>query len=254
MDCLGLRIDKVKLMERSRSLISKCSFEFSPHWRPAPQVGRSWIFLSFLCAVFLIGQARANCQAPKVTPVKEATDYQGNQPIPGRLGQSVTVEGVLTDGPIPVGAHASLADLQDSTGGIKLYSPTRVLVDGHIHRGDEVRISGTIQQYEGQTEILVQHIDRLGPGTLPPPRDVLAADILGTRYLGQLVRLEGKVLLTKNSLGQGEIILSDRSGQIPIYVGSRFFQDAQFARRLIERGPVNVVGIAIYSQPGKGPV
>ncbi len=189
-----------------------------------------------------------------MTPVKEATNYQGNQPIPGRLGQSVTVEGILTDGPIPVGAHASLADLQDSTGGITLYSPTRALVDGHIHRGDEVRVRGTIQQSEGRTEILVQHIDCLGPGTLPPPRDVLAADLLGARYLGQLVRVEGKVHLTKNSLGQREIILNDRSGQIPIYMGSQFFQNAQFAQRLMEGVPVNVVGIAIYSQRGKGPV
>lgn len=241
-------------MEPGGSLVSECSFEFSHHWRSAPRVGRSWIFLSFLCAVFLIGQTGVSAQAPRATPVKEAIDYQGKQPIPGRLGQSVTVEGVLTNGPIPVGADSSLADLQDSTGGITLYIPTRALLVGHFHRGDEVRVSGTIQQYEGQTEILVQHIDRLGPGTLPPPRDVLAADLLGTRYLGQLVRIAGKVRFTKDSSGQREIILSDRSGKIPIYVGSLLLQDPEFVQRLSNGGGATVVGIAAYSQPGGGPV
>ena len=186
--------------------------------------------------------------------MKEAIDYQRNQPIPGRLGQSVTVEGVLTNGPIPVGADSSLADLQDSTGGITLYSPTRALLTGRFHRGDEVRVSGIIEQYEGQTEILIRHIDRLGPGTLPSPRDVLAADLLGTRYLGQLVRIAGKVRFTKDSSGQREIILSDRSGEIPIYVGSRFLRDPEFAQRLSNGGGATVVGIAAYSQPGDDPV
>jgi PAS domain S-box-containing protein len=186
--------------------------------------------------------------------VREATDYEGNQPIPGRLGKSVTVEGVLIDGPIPVGTDSSLADLEDSTGGVTLYGLTGTLLAGGIHRGDEVRVSGTIQQYEGQTEILARRIDRLRSGMLPLPRDVLAANLLGIHYLGQLVRVAGELHLTKNARGQREIILSDRSGQIPIYLGGQFLQDEQFARRLLEGGRASVVGILTYSQPGRGAV
>ena len=154
-----------------------------------------------------------------------------------------------------MGADSSLADLQDSTGGITLYFPSRALLAGRFHRGDEVRVSGIIEQYEGQTEILVRHIERLGPGTLPAPLDVLAADLLGTRYLGQLVRVEGKVSFKKDTRGQREIVLSDRSGQLPIYVGNLLLQDPEFDRRLLAGGRrATVVGIAAYSQPENGPV
>jgi len=247
-------MEKVKFVERGRNLLSEAPLGIFHRRRSAPRSRRTYVLLAFLFASFLVGEPGANAQAPRTITVREATDYQGNQPIPGRLGQTVTVEGVLIDGPIPIGADSSLADLQDSTGGVTLYGPTQALLAGHIHRGDEVRVSGTIEQYEGQTEILVRHIDRLGPGTLPSPQDVLAADLLGTRYLGQLVRVEGKVFLTKDSRSQREIVLSDRSGEIPIYVGSLFIQDPEFSRRLLEGGRATVVGIATCSQPGNGPV
>jgi DNA/RNA endonuclease YhcR with UshA esterase domain len=246
-------MEKLKLVEGGRNLLSQPSFRFPHRVRRVPARGPCAL-LSFLFLSFLIEGPRANAQALKISSVREATDYQGNQPIPGRLGQSVTVEGVLIDGPIPVGTDSSLADLEDSTGGVTLYGPTQMLLAAHIDRGDEVRVSGTIQQYEGQTEILVRQIDRLGSGTLPVPRDVLAANLLGIHYLGQLVRVAGEIHHTKNSRGQREITLSDRSGHIPIYMGGQFLQDAQFARRLLEGGRAAVVGIATYSQPGKGPV
>jgi PAS domain S-box-containing protein len=238
-------------VERDRNPLSKPSFRF-PHRARSVHARHVCVLLAFLFVSFLIEGYRANAQTPKTISVREATDYQGNQPIPGRLGQRVTVEGVLIDGPVPVGTDSSLADLQDSTGGIALYSPNRMLLAGRMQRGDEMRVSGTIEQFEGQTEILVQQIARRGAGTLPPPRDVLAANLLGIRYLGQLVRLVGDIHPTKTSDGRHEIILSDRSGHIPIYLGSQFLQDAQFVRRLLEGGRATVVGIAAYSQPGNG--
>lgn len=246
-------MEKVKLVHGFRKLLSKTLHGFSRRVRPAPPARRTSAFLFFLFACFLVWEPGAKGQASRIISVREATDYQGDQPISGRLGQNVTVEGILINGPISVGADSGLADLEDSTGGITLYSPGRVLFARHIRRGDKVRVSGTIRQYEGQTELLVRQIDRLGPGTLPSPRDVLAANLSGTRYLGQLVRMEGKVRVTKNTRGQPQIILSDRSGQFPIYVGRALLEDAQLTRRLFAGGPATVVGIPTYSQSAKGP-
>jgi PAS domain S-box-containing protein len=202
----------------------------------------------------LTGETGANAQAPRTISLRDATDYQGNQPISGRLGQTVTVQGILIGEPIPLGADSGLADLQDSSGGITLYSPNRALLAGNIHRGDEVRVDGTVAQYKGQTEILVRHIDRVGPGTLPSPRDVVAADLFGTRYLGQLVRVEGKIRLAKDSVGHREVMtLSDRSGEISIYVGSLFLQDPALSRQAVKGGFATVVGVSNYYQSGTGP-
>ena len=241
-------------MENVTDLFPETPFGFFRRRRIVPPAHRIHVLLVSLLVCFMIGERGAKAQPPTTMPVREATDYQGNQPTSGRVGQSVTVVGVLTDGPIPVGANSALADLQDSTGGITLYFPSRALLAGRFHRGDEARVRGIIEQYEGQTEILVRHIERLGPGTLPAPHDLLAADLLGTRYLGQLVRVEGKVSFKEDNRGKREIVLSDRSGHLPIYLGNLLLQDPEFAQRLVQGGQATVVGIASYSQPENGPV
>jgi PAS domain S-box-containing protein len=145
-----------------------------------------------------------------------------------------------------------LVDLEDSTGGIGLYSGNSTLLKG-FHRGDELRVTGTIQLNKGQTQILIRHVDRLGSGKLPPPKDVLASNLFGGRYLGQLVRVEGIVHFGKGSGGHTEITLSDRSGEIPIYIGSSLLHDPQLSRELVEGRFASMIGVLNYTQPGSGP-
>jgi|GEM_PF-2298220 len=214
-------------------------------------VALSCVIPGVLLAGSLLAEPALRARAPQLMTVGEATDYQGTPPSSGRLGQTVTVEGMLINGPIPVGSDSSLADLQDASGGITLYFPRSESAAG-VHRGDEVRVRGTIEQYEGQTEILVRRMARVGHGKLPRPRDVLAAELHGTRYLGQLVRVEGKLGLRVIRRGENELVLTDRSGEISIYLGNVLLRDPVFAKRVNAGGQAAIVGIANYCRPARG--
>ena len=239
-------------MKESKGQISAPYLGFSRRRRPAPDTRPRSLFLALLFAGILTGQPGVSAQTVKTLSVREATDYQNERPISGRLGQTVTVQGIVISGPIPLSSGALLADLQDSTGGITLFSPNSGLLKGSFQRGDELRVTGTIQQYKGQTELLIRHIDRLRPGTLPPPRDVLATNLFGARYLGQLVRLEGTVHSRKGPGGRSEITLGDRSGEIPIYVGGLLLRDQELSRQLVEGRFAAITGVVNYTQPVSG--
>jgi PAS domain S-box-containing protein len=241
-----------KLVKEDKGLVLAPYLRFSCRTQLVPGTRRTSVLVIFLFTDILIGQPVANPQTPKTLPVREATAYQGDQPMPGRLGQTVTVQGIIIAGPTPLSSSAMLADLQDSTGGISLYSANSALLKG-FHRGDDLRVTGIIQLNKGQTQILIRHIDRLGPGKLPVPRDVLVTNLLAARYLGQLVRAEGIVHSRKGSGGHTEITLTDRSGEIPIYVGSLLLHDPQLSRQLVEGRFASMIGVLNYAQPGSGP-
>ena len=239
-------------MKEDEGLVLASYLGFSRRRQPRPDTFRAPVFLAFLFAGILMRQTGASAQTPKTISVREATDYQGDQPIPGRLGQTVTVQGIIIGGPIPLGPTVILADFQDSTGGITLFSPNGDLLKARFQRGDEVRVTGTIQQYKGQTEILIRQMDVLGPGKPPLPRDVLVANLFAARYLGQLVRVEGIVHTKKGPGGRTEITLSDRSGELPIYLGGLLFRDPELSRQLVEGRLAAIIGVANYTQPAGG--
>src|SRR5437016_9939517 len=92
--------------------------------------------------------------------------------------------------------------------------------------------------------VLVEHL-RFGSVTLPKPREVLTADLLGERYSGQLVRVAGELVAPSDLLDKKRgLVLRDRSGEIPVIVSERFFTRPQFAGRLMQGGRAEVVGIA----------
>jgi len=82
---------------------------------------------------------------------------------------------------------------------------------------------------------------------------VLVSNLLGARYLGQLVRVEGIVHFRKGFGGRTEITLTDRSGEIPIHVASLLLHDPQLSRELVEGRFASMIGVLNYAQPGSGP-
>jgi hypothetical protein len=67
--------------------------------------------------------------------------------IPDRVGETVTIQGVITT---PNYGYSTQYYLQDETGGIVLYSSSVAL---DLLAGDEVQITGELTQYSGLTEI-----------------------------------------------------------------------------------------------------
>ncbi len=207
------------------------------------QVLASAIFVGWVAAStptqFLAGQA------PRTVSVTAALQDSDGDRIPDRLGQHVTLRGVLISNPVVIGSRASRVNLQDSTGGLRLLTPDTALLAGRFREGDVVLVRGTVGQYRGMEELLVEDIRRLGVGPLPRPRDVLVADLSRERYQGQLVRLAGELRFGSDSAArQATTVLRDRSGDVPVVIPSRFFADRRFADRLPKGGSVVLTGIA----------
>jgi two-component system, cell cycle sensor histidine kinase and response regulator CckA len=204
---------------------------------------RVGILSLFLSVLFFSSPAAA--QEPKTIKVREALrDDDGNY-IPDRLGETVTLVGVLTSDPLVLSPAASLISLQDDTGGIVLFTRDTSLLTGHFNRGDLVEVRGRISQYKGQEQVVIEEIRRLGTRAVPSPRDILAADLRAERYEGQLVRVVGQLVVPPDRLDNNHgLVLRDRSGEIPLYVYPWLFNNPKFSERLMKGGSVELIGIA----------
>jgi PAS domain S-box-containing protein len=208
-------------------------------------LARALPFFFFVFLVLSIFAVPALAKPSQGTTVKEALrDNDGNY-IPDRLGETVTLRGVLTSTPIVLSPSASLVTLQDGTGGIVVFTEQTTLLVGHFNRGDLVEARGKISQYNGQEELVIGDIRRLGAAPVPAPREVLAVDLLSEHYEGQLVRASGELVVPPDFLHKNNngLLLRDRSGQIVVYVYPSLFENPEFSERLMKGGNVEVVGI-----------
>ena len=219
------------------------------------QLGR---FCFLLC--FLLSMRWPLAAAPGAAPilVREALEDRDKNAIPDLLGEAVRLQGVLISDPtLSKDSRASAAYLQDGSGGIRLQAADNTLVTTGLGRGDIVQVQGVMQQAQGRTELKIEQIRRIGHGNVPPPRKVRVAELLRGQYLGELVELQGQLLVPPDLEGKTEgFQLRDESGRIRILARSRFFHNGEFAERLRKGGNVALVGIverhtlASASRPG----
>lgn len=202
-----------------------------------------------LCAIAVAWGFGVSAKTQNPDLVREALDYQNGKTVSGYLRRDMRVLGILTNEPFPVGATAAIADLQDATGGIALHFPLPVATAGQFERGDEVRARGTIEEYEGQTDIRVHDLKLVHPGQFPAPRDVLAIDLHRIRDWGQLLRIPGQSSLRKGASRADELVLRDRSGKVPIYMGSAAMREPRLVHQVTQGGPATIVGVPNYFQP-----
>ena len=197
-----------------------------------------------LLAGFLSSLA-ASAQSPRPIPIREALRDTAGSGIPVRIGETLTLRGVLTSDPTLLGSESSVMHLQDNSGGIQLFTPNPALILGQFERGDLVQVRGKLKQYKGMDELLLEEIQFLGRGALPQPPKVQAADLNSRRYLGQLVKITGQLRVPSDFQQQNEdCVLRDGSGEITLYLTPKFLRNPRFIARMVDGGKVTVVGIA----------
>jgi len=181
----------------------------------------------------------AVAQSPQAMSIAEAR-RNGSDHRPVRFGEPVVITGVLTDEVHDVGSGNSLSNVQDATGGMALFGDQHALPLGSFKRGDGVEARGKVSQYRGLEEVQLTSIRRTGTAVPPAPVEVSAGSLRGEDYAGMLVRARGKLVLLQN----GGIALRDESGEIQVYLLRSFFQNTPFMQRMLQGGPVDIVGFA----------
>ena len=183
---------------------------------------------------------------PPLSTVAEILVPRDSLNLPVRIGERVRVRGVFTTAPRVVGRETHIANFQDATAGIAIFSPDTVTLTAFAP-GDSVEVVGTLGQNDGMEEIRIDRIARLGRARMPAPIDVDAADLHGEEYSGLLVRVSGRVSMERGDAGTLRIV--DASGAVPVYVRRAYLDSESFARELFAAREATVVGIAAQNDP-----
>ncbi len=174
-------------------------------------------------------EASATINAPvTITPIGDARTKPN--------GTEVTIQGSVT---VPTGVFDSSKRefyVQDSTGGIDVYYSHGGLPN--LQLGDIVKITGTIDMYNGKKEIKplsVSDVVFVSSGT---PVQPLSIEIAGVEdHLGQLVKVSGTI----SGLHSGYFYLNGSGSSVKIYIKS----DTGISLSNISNGDlVEVTGIA----------
>ena len=127
-------------------------------------------------------------------------------------GVKFTVEGIVTSNASGYDKDTAFFDciyVQDATAGINCFP-----VAGNFKIGDRVRISGTTSSYQGERQLAVTTIEKLGEGKPVTPTLVTAAQIVDGSVLGSLVRVKGTITRIENAEGIVQtIMVRDGSGK-----------------------------------------
>ncbi|WP_226642998.1 DUF4350 domain-containing protein [Mesobacillus subterraneus] len=150
-----------------------------------------------------------------VTPMNEVkvTDSKG---LLSNLNQFFTVEGVVTVDNGVLGTQKNNFYIQDETAGINIFG----FYDSglKIVRGDKLRITGKLIQYNGLTELEATAITRVDEGqAIPAPKSVSIMDLntfaVAEPLEGSLVRFEGKVSSVAASQTNWNVTLVDENNK-----------------------------------------
>ena len=141
----------------------------------------------------------------EITPIKTVQEEPDE-------GVKFTIEGIVTSNASGYDKDTAFFDciyLQDETAGINAFP-----VAGEFKIGDKVRITGTTSSYQGERQIAVTSIAKLGEGEAPAPKAVTAAQLENKGFLGSLVTVEGTATKIEYSNGLIQtIMVRDDSGK-----------------------------------------
>ena len=128
-------------------------------------------------------------------------------------GFKYTVEGIVTSNASGHDKDTAFFDciyIQDETGGINCFP-----VAGDFKIGDRVRVSGTTSSYQGERQLAVTKIEKIGDGTPVTPELVTSTQVNDGSVLGRLVTLRGIVTAIEMAEGKVQTILvRDPQGKV----------------------------------------
>lgn len=180
----------------------------------------------------------------KITPI---ADVQAEP----EEGIKFTIEGVVTSNASGYDKDTAFFDciyLQDETGGINAFP-----VSGDYKIGDRVRVTGTTSSYQGERQIAVKTIEKIGEGTVTA-REVTAQQINDRSVLGQLVTLKGYVTSFEKANGLVQtIMVKDAEGNTARVFIDGYITTAQEVKDLQVGCEITVTGCASYDDTFNAP-
>ena len=178
-----------------------------------------------------------------INPVK-VTDIATVQ-AQTEAGHKYTIEGVVTSNASGYDKSTAFFDciyVQDETGGINCFP-----VAGEFKIGDVVRITGVTDSYQGENELQVSSIEKIGETTPVTPKTVTSTQINDGSVMGQLVTLKGFVAGYEMADGLVQTILvRDSEGKIARVFIDGYITTSYDVKNLEIGCEISATGLASY--------
>ena len=167
-------------------------------------------------------------------------------------GVRYTIEGVVTSNASGYDRDTAFFDciyVQDDTAGVNAFP-----VAGDFKIGDIVRITGTTSSYQGERQIAVDSIEKVGEGAAPAPKAITAAQLNDGSVLGSLVTLEGTVTSFQEENGLVQtIMVRDENGDVGRVFIDGYITTDQDVEGLEVGCAITATGLASYDDTFDGP-
>lgn len=171
---------------------------------------------------------------PVGPPVTSIPSIQGSGPTSPLVGQDVTVSGVVTGD-----FQSNDGDTQHDLGGIFIQSVPDAdfatsdgifVFDGNapatdVSAGDSVRVTGTVNEYFGETQITAASVSVVGTGAiLPAPVNFPVAGTMSNsdgELIADLERYEGMLIRLPQAMTVSSLYDLERYGEVQLSSGGR---------------------------------
>lgn len=167
-------------------------------------------------------------------------------------GYKYTIEGVVTSNASGYDKDTAFFDciyVQDATGGVCCFP-----VAGDYKIGDKVRVTGTTDFYQGEMELQVTSIEKIGDGEPVQPTEATAAQINDGSVRGSLVTLRGTVQSFELANGLVQTILvKDAAGNVARVFIDGYITTAKDVENLAVGAEITVTGLASYDDTFNAP-
>ena len=166
-------------------------------------------------------------------------------------GVRYTIEGVVTSNASGYDKDTAFFDciyLQDESAGINAFP-----VSGNYKVGDVVRITGTTSSYQGERQIAVSSIEKVGESTVEP-KQITTKEAAESTYLGSLVQIQGVVVSYEEANGLVQtIMVRDESGyDARVFIDGYITTDKTVANLAVGH-EITVTGLSSYDSSFDGP-
>ena len=184
----------------------------------------------------------------KEQTVSTIADVRANTTV----GTVFTVEGTVTAGNIEPNAFYDTIYIQDETGGINIYPVATT--DGTFAVGQRVRVTGSWDQYQGDTELRCISIEALDSEISPiEPAELDISDVDYAVNGGLLAKVGGTVKsVVKEGDAISSVILTDGTKDFRLlfnnYIGYSDKSSADITTFVEEGAEISAVGV-IYMDP-----
>jgi len=163
--------------------------------------------LAFRCRVPVLATL-VLCAAFARTPLtlEEAGSRRAPDFTPIHAGESVTVKGVVSNRAVSFIEYAHLP-IEDGRYGLVLEGSGETLA--RLAPGDEVEVTGVISTRGGLPVLSTKDIRVISKQPVPVGRTVTTDELQGSRYFGQVVSTEGRVIEIGENAGGAYMLIGD---------------------------------------------